>query len=90
MKRNDAQRNETDVQGGQAAPGDALRLEHLPELEVVCKECRGEGGSKWAGEWSECSFCDGAGYIPTEFGQKVLALVRHNLRLDAAPLLKWR
>jgi hypothetical protein len=50
-------------------------LEKLPELETVCDRCRGQ--------WSGCSDCGGTGYIPTDFGEKVLSLVLHHVRLDA-------
>ena len=50
----------------------------LPELETVCEHCRGK--------WSDCHRCGGSGYIPTEFGERVLALLRHNINLDAAAL----
>jgi hypothetical protein len=31
-------------------------------------------------EWENCPVCDGAGYVPTEFGKRVLDLMRHNFR----------
>jgi len=56
------------------------RLESLPELETVCRLCEGEGRVYGDGAWRRCGCCDGAGYEPTKFGVKVLALVRHNFR----------
>lgn len=50
------------------------------ELEVVCEFCHGKGG--WFdpidGTGLCCPECSGAGYIPTEIGKKVLAMMRHN------------
>jgi hypothetical protein len=37
----------------------------------------------------DCHRCSGAGFIPTKFGEKMLALVRHNLRLGG-PAVGWR
>jgi DnaJ-class molecular chaperone len=47
-------------------------------LEVPCDSCDGNGRRRKEGEWVRCSMCNGAGYIPTETGEKVLALMRHN------------
>jgi DnaJ-class molecular chaperone len=44
-------------------------------LECECERCGGTG----RGVDDECPFCEGAGYIPTEAGRKVLDLVRHQL-----------
>jgi hypothetical protein len=55
------------------------------ELEVKCDKCDGQGGWHFDGGWGKCHVCHGAGHIPTEFGQKVLALMRHNFR----PLYEW-
>jgi DnaJ-class molecular chaperone len=61
----------------------------LPDLEVACDHCNGEGelGSH-AGD-VRCHKCGGAGHIPTEFGLRILALVRHNLRIGRADV-DWR
>ena len=56
--------------------------EHFPPLEVVCSRCSGKGGHYECDRWISCHFCQGAGHIPTEFGERVLALIRHNLQLD--------
>ena len=50
------------------------------ELEVVCTYCHGKGRWQEDGNGRDrvCGMCDGAGYIPTEFGVRVLQLVRHN------------
>lgn len=45
-------------------------------LEIQCNECDGRGGD---GAGEECLACDGTGYIPTELGEKILSLIRHNL-----------
>jgi len=59
-------------------------LADLPELEAVCNQCDGSGEVGEVGTYQtfDCSECGGAGFIPTEFGEKVLALVQHNLRID--------
>ncbi|HWE95886.1 MAG TPA: hypothetical protein VG269_18125 [Tepidisphaeraceae bacterium] len=53
------------------------------ELESACERCHGDGG--WGGEeecraWHWCGKCGGAGYEPTEFGRKVLSLMRHHFK----------
>jgi hypothetical protein len=53
---------------------EAEALESLPELETACEHCRGKR--------TECYRCGGTGYIPTEFGEKVLALILHHISLD--------
>ena len=57
---------------------DEAAPERLPELEVVCPRCRGKGSVPLGYPDPRCSNCGGSGYIPTEFGQRVLELVRHN------------
>jgi hypothetical protein len=54
----------------------------LPDLESSCPICKGKGGCRLedTGEWRDCGICYGAGYMPTAFGEKILALVRHNFR----------
>lgn len=53
-------------------------LEKLPELETVCLECEGKG--YWA-KRGRCDQCHGIGLVPTEFGKRVLDLIRHNRRI---------
>jgi DnaJ-class molecular chaperone len=65
------------------------QLESLPALETVCERCGGKGGREEVREWHDCYRCNGAGHVPTEFGELVLALIRHNLRLDRG-LGSWR
>jgi DnaJ-class molecular chaperone len=48
------------------------------ELETVCPSCKGKGGETERRQWYPCVRCEGAGYIPTEIGASILALVRHN------------
>lgn len=51
------------------------------ELESWCAHCDGSGHVSLCGpEDEECKFCEGAGYIPTRAGKKVLALIRHHLQ----------
>ena len=52
----------------------------MPVLETKCPDCRGVGGRPEGGEWFRCWDCGGAGYVPTPLGERVLALMRHNLR----------
>lgn len=52
------------------------------ELESVCLSCHGKG--RWLEEGSGrkrvCARCDGSGFTRTEFGEKILSLLRHNLQ----------
>jgi DnaJ-class molecular chaperone len=52
------------------------------DLETVCDICDGAGrwDTRQEEGWHRCSICNGAGYVPTEYGKKVLALLRHNFR----------
>ncbi len=53
--------------------------ETLPALETICSQCHGTGG--WYNDtWDRCDFCNGAGFIPTPDGERVLALMRHNFK----------
>ncbi len=55
--------------------------DRLPELEALCQRCDGEGTIGYAdGKRYRCPVCNGAGYEPTEFGRRVLDLMRHHLR----------
>jgi hypothetical protein len=56
--------------------------QQLPDLETPCPICKGKGGSRCEvnGEWSYCWHCGGAGFLTTDFGGKVLSLLRHNFR----------
>lgn len=58
----------------------------LPDLEKRCDVCGGRGGSRECDHcrWDPCGSCNGSGYKPTDFGKKVLDLMRHNFR----PMLK--
>jgi hypothetical protein len=55
-------------------------LAQLPELEMLCRLCGGEGVEYAEGRQLDCGLCHGAGYEPTAFGRKVLALMSHNFR----------
>jgi hypothetical protein len=57
-------------------------LENVPELETVCPECEAEQNYNGnpCGPWEPCGTCDGAGYLPTKFGKKILQLLRHDSR----------
>jgi hypothetical protein len=67
---------------------EADALAALPELETPCDYCKGEGGGTEASQWHDCPFCNG-GYVPTAFGEKVLSLIRHNLRIEPGAV-DWR
>jgi DnaJ-class molecular chaperone len=54
--------------------------EPLLPLEEHCSECYGKGGDDQDGTgWHRCGVCNGSGYEPTELGEAILTLVRHNL-----------
>jgi RecJ-like exonuclease len=55
---------------------DADDREDPPEAEVVCSFCKGE---KTIGFNHPCSCCDGTGYVPTELGLKIMAMVCRNI-----------
>jgi Tryptophan RNA-binding attenuator protein inhibitory protein len=57
---------------------------HLPELEQECRACMGSGVCVCDQGRVRCRQCDGAGFLPTEAGERVLALMRHNF----GPLLQ--
>ncbi|MDB5296824.1 MAG: hypothetical protein JWO31_2807 [Phycisphaerales bacterium] len=52
----------------------------VPELETPCEWCEGRGWYTDAQRRVRCSDCGGAGHVPTEFGERVLSLMRHNFR----------
>lgn len=55
----------------------------LPELEVKCDRCNGDGGESMRdGSVVYCTKCNGAKYIPTECGIEILALLMHNIKLS--------
>ena len=54
------------------------------ELESVCAFCHGAGGHDGLRGRVRCMNCKGAGHVPTNFGEKVIAIMRHNL----APILQ--
>jgi Tryptophan RNA-binding attenuator protein inhibitory protein len=55
-------------------------LTDLPELEKTCTSCHGEHSDEWYdGARHICLVCNGSGYEPTEFGLRVLELMRHHL-----------
>lgn len=52
-----------------------------PALEEKCEKCNGTGWySEVRGDRERCGLCEGAGYVPTAFGEQVLALMRHNFK----------
>lgn len=59
-------------------------------LENKCSECGGAGGYQDYTGWVDCFTCDGAGYVPTELGEQVLDLIRHNARSRVSVLRSIR
>jgi len=56
-------------------------------LETLCERCNGVGTLPSREDPDRpCPRCEGAGYEPTEFGEKVLELMRHQLRPMLAQL----
>ena len=54
-------------------------IELNQELEVLCEGCRGKGETfDCYGRQYRCAGCNGSGYQTTEFGEKILSLIRHN------------
>ena len=54
----------------------------LHSLEERCTSCDGRGWY-WEEDRHEqraCARCGGAGYEPTELGEQILSLMRHNLK----------
>lgn len=47
------------------------------ELETVCPDCHGKGGWTEMGEFFPCSECHGSGYVPTDQGKAIIALMDH-------------
>jgi hypothetical protein len=53
----------------------------IPILEVPCGKCGGSGRYDEGDHVRRrCPWCEGAGFEPTEFGERILALMRHNFR----------
>jgi len=55
--------------------------ELLPEFERPCPSCGGAGRWRGMDQWHPCQECDGLGMLPTDLGQRVLELVRRNVRV---------
>jgi hypothetical protein len=52
-----------------------------PLLEAKCDRCSGRGWyDEGDGDRQRCGVCNGAGHVPTEWGERILALLRHNFR----------
>ena len=56
------------------------RVETIPDLEDLCGSCRGKGYDRGRGGPVRCDVCNGAGFISTEFGERILNLMRHNFK----------
>jgi hypothetical protein len=59
---------------------DESRDANMQELEIVCPRCKGEAYRNVYGEDVRCGVCNGAGFVPTRLGNRILRLVRHNFR----------
>jgi hypothetical protein len=56
--------------------------EATTDLEKKCTECDGARGfNDPEFGWIDCPACEGAGYVPTEMGSRILRLIRHNKNL---------
>lgn len=51
---------------------------HFGALEEECQACEGSGVLEDGDGLSRCTCCNGAGFVPTAFGERVIALVEHN------------
>lgn len=49
-------------------------------FEELCVVCKGRGKHRGYHGDERCDTCDGAGYTTTEVGQRILDLMRHNLK----------
>lgn len=49
-------------------------------LETPCRDCNGCGNVTECGRNYRCDSCDGAGFVPTQAGARILALMRHNFK----------
>jgi DnaJ-class molecular chaperone len=47
------------------------------KLEEKCENCDGSGRSYG----DDCPGCHGTGYVPTDAGERILALLRHQLHI---------
>ncbi len=54
------------------------------ELETACSHCRGSGtvAASGSNKTVTCYNCDGRGHFPTDAGERILALLSHNLKLS--------
>ena len=60
--------------------------DEFTDLETKCPYCNGKGGahdrdSEREDGWLDCFNCKGSGFVPTEAGVRILALIRHNSRV---------
>ena len=74
------ERKHEPVAGMTAREVAAHSIEGLGLLETKCDLCEGRGGEYGGTDWTRCPQCCGGGYLPTELGEKLVKLIRHNLR----------
>ncbi len=72
----------------------AMNSLDVTSLESLCKECEGKGcfEDKDTGSRYPCGFCDGTGYVLTDFGEQVFMFLdrtkqrmRFRSRTDSPP-----
>lgn len=56
--------------------------DRIPVLETWCSHCNGNGfiEAMYTDDCDPCYICKGAGYIVTEYGKRILAMVQHQSR----------
>jgi len=50
-------------------------------LETRCRVCLGSGKKDVGEREKPCYLCEGSGYEPTWFGERILALLQHNFKI---------
>ena len=70
---------------------DAARVVSLIDaLETPCGECAGKGGrvDDLTGQWRECIYCDGIGFILSDAGERVAAFIDHAIQRGRARVFR--
>lgn len=58
-----------------------IDLQGFPKLETPCGKCQGHGRhDEGDHKQRRCDWCNGSGYEPTDVGELVLSLMRHNFK----------
>lgn len=63
---------------------DTKPIEEIPNLETQCTACGGASQYYCSEDdcFKACEKCNGSGFVPTDFGKRVLSLVRHNAKVS--------